>query len=121
MSADTVILMGNLGYLRGINGYLSQHLRYAHRHVYCSPKIQQAAIAQVMDIIMREDPDICCFVEIDKGSSDLANFNQLEALVSEHYQYYDIENKYGPASRLRTMPSMREGKSEGGSGSSSPS
>ena len=110
--SDTVILMGNLGYLRGINGQLAQHMRYAHRHIYCSPKIQHAAIAQVTDIIRREEPDICCFVEIDKGAPGGAGFNQLEAMASGHYRFFDIENKYGPTSRLRTLPSMR-GKSNG--------
>jgi exonuclease III len=104
------ILMSNLGYLRGIDGTLGQHFRYAHRHIYCSVATQKKSLKQLEKLIEREDPDICCFVEIDKGSSDLANFNQLEALISDHYVFYDIENKYGTASRLRSLPFSR-GKS----------
>lgn len=108
----TTILMGNLGYLRGINGTMAHHLRFAHRHFFCSTQAQKAAIAQVAGIIAREDPDICCFVEIDKGHGNARSFNQMEALVCEKYRYYDIENKYGHNSRLRKLPATR-GKSNG--------
>ena len=109
---DTVILLSNLGYLRGINGSLPHHLRYAYRHVYCSLAVQEAGLKQVLKLIENERPDVCCFVEIDKGSADLRNFNQLEALVSKQYPFYDIENKYGHLSRLRNLPFTR-GKSNG--------
>lgn len=107
-----IILMSNLGYLRGINGCLAQHMRFAHRHVYCSPKVQRQSLAQLAQILAQEKPDLCCFVEIDSGSSDLGYFNQLEALISDEYPYSDIENKYGAQSRLRQLPRTR-GKSNG--------
>lgn len=109
---NTVILMSNLGYLRGINGCLAHHFRYAHRHIYCPRDVQESCLKQVVRIIEQENPDICCFVEIDKGSARLSNFNQLEALASEQYPFFDIENKYGPLSRLRSLPLTR-GKSNG--------
>jgi endonuclease/exonuclease/phosphatase (EEP) superfamily protein YafD len=108
----TVILMSNLGYLRGINGGLAHHLRYAYRNIYCSREAQEACLKQVIGLIKQEDPDICCFVEIDKGSTRVAPFNQLEALVTEQYPFFDIENKYGPLSRLRSLP-LTSGKSNG--------
>src|SRR2546421_44911 len=108
--AEHKILLSNLGYMRGINGALSHHLRYAHRHFYCSVTAQKKALQQLAAILEREDPDICCFVEIDKGSSGSANFNQLEALVNEKYHFSDIENKYGQKSLLRSLPFSR-GKS----------
>jgi len=106
----TKILMSNLGYLRGINGRLAQHLFYAHRHFYCSITTQKKSLCQLADLIEKEDPDICCFVEVDSGSTTSANFNQFEAILSEHYPYFDSENKYGLTSRLRTSPRTR-GKS----------
>ncbi len=109
---NTIILMSNLGYLRGINGCLAHHFRYAYRHIYCSRGVQEACLRQVTRLIEQEWPDLCCFVEIDKGSSDLDNFNQMEALVSQYYRFFDIENKYGPLSRLRSLPLTR-GKSNG--------
>ena len=106
------ILMSNLGYLCGIDGGLSQHFRYAYRHFYCPRYVQEACLKQVIGIIQREDPDICCFVEIDAGTARGRGFNQLEALVSDRYPFFDIENKYGPLSRLRSLPWTR-GKSNG--------
>ena len=104
------ILMGNLGYLRGINGSLAHHIAYAHRHFYCSAVSQQKAIGQLKAIIEREDPDICCFVEIDQGSGHSAHFNQLEQVVNDKYRFFDIDNKYGTDSRLRQF-SLTRGKS----------
>lgn len=109
---NTVILMSNLGYLRGLNGCLQHHVRYAYRHVYCPRNVQESCLKQVIELMEKEQPDLCCFVEIDKGSADMASFNQLEALVSEQYPFFDIENKYGPLSRLRSLPLTR-GKSNG--------
>jgi endonuclease/exonuclease/phosphatase family metal-dependent hydrolase len=104
--------MSNLGYLRGIDGSLAHHLRFAHRHIYCSVGTQKRALKQLSNRLDKEDPDICCFVEIEKGSGGLSNFNQLAALTNERYSFYDIENKYGQTSWLRSLPFSR-GKSNG--------
>lgn len=104
------ILMSNLGHAIGINGGLAHHLRYAHRHVYCSPAVQQKSLRQLSTLIEQEDPDICCFVEIDKGSANSANFNQLESILGAHYRHFDIDNKYGQSSRLHRL-SFTRGKS----------
>lgn len=107
---STKILMSNLGYARGINGLLAHHMRYAHRHVFCSRLAQRQVLDQLAAIMRVEEPDICCFVEIDKGSFDTASFNQLEHLLTEEYPYYDVENKYGQGSILRNIAFTR-GKS----------
>lgn len=104
--------MGNLGYLRGINGTLVHHLAYAHRHFYCSAASQVKAIGQLKAIIEQESPDVCCFVEIDQGSVHSAHLNQLEHVLGEHYKHFDIENKYGAGSVLRNF-SLTRGKSNG--------
>ncbi|MFY9288772.1 MAG: endonuclease/exonuclease/phosphatase family protein [Alphaproteobacteria bacterium] len=97
------ILFSNLGYARGINGGLPHHIGLAHRHFYSSQHVQKIALKQLSDIIALEDPDICCFVEIDNGSFTSARFNQLEALLSEKYSFFDVENKYAPGSLLRSF------------------
>ena len=104
------ILLSNLGYARGISGRLVHHLFYVHRHFYCSPEIQKKCLKQLMEIIEHEDPDICCFVEIDKGSLSTGMYNQFEGLMNEKYAFFDIENKYGKASPLRRF-FMTSGKS----------
>lgn len=95
------ILMSNLGYARGISGSLKHHLQYAHRHLYCPPNVQRKVLQQLSMLIEEHDPDLCCFAEIDRGSFPSANVNQLEALLGQHYSFFDIENKYGQTSRLR--------------------
>ncbi|MCH2546298.1 MAG: endonuclease/exonuclease/phosphatase family protein [Alphaproteobacteria bacterium] len=104
------ILMSNLGYARGINGCLAHHVRYAHRHVYCSQLVQTQALDQLAEIMREEIPDICCFVEIDNGSFDTSRFNQFEHILNDEYPHYDIENKYGHNSILRNLAFTR-GKS----------
>ncbi len=104
------ILMSNLGYMRGINGCLDHHIRYAHRSLYCPVNVQQACLEQLKNIIEIEQPDLCCFVEIEKGNAK--RWNQLSALVNENYAFYDIENKYGQASLLRKLP-ITSSKSNG--------
>lgn len=111
-SMSYTVFMGNLGYLRGINGGLAQHVMYAHRHVYCSIDVQKRALRQLRTIIERESPDVCCFVEIEQGSTNSGHFDQMAALGSEEYPCRDVENKYGASSRLRGMALMR-GKSNG--------
>lgn len=97
------ILLSNLGYARGIDGNLFDHMRYAHRHFYCPPEVQKSSLRQLSKLIAREDPDICCFVEIDKGSFTSGGFNQLQELIDEKYRFFDIESKYGPTSQLRSF------------------
>ena len=97
------ILMSNLGYLRGIDGCLSHHFRYAYRHLYCPRQVQEACLAQVIDIIEREEPDLCCFVEIDKDITNLDNYRHFGKIINDRYPFLDIENKYGPNSRLRKL------------------
>jgi endonuclease/exonuclease/phosphatase family metal-dependent hydrolase len=97
------ILLSNLGYARGISGRLSHHLLYAHRHLFCNPAVQKRSLQQLSALIAAENPDICCFVEIDRGSVSSAGFNQLQELVNDKYAYFDIENKYAPTSRLRSF------------------
>lgn len=104
--------MSNLGYARGIGGKISHHARYLHRHFYCTPTVQQRTLEQLGALISREDPDLCCFVEIDQGSFPSAGMNQLKALTDVRYSHAHIENKYGPGSNLRSFFITR-GKSNG--------
>jgi endonuclease/exonuclease/phosphatase family metal-dependent hydrolase len=106
------ILFINLGYARGIGGRLSEHIRYAYRHFYCSPAIQRQSLDQLNRLIKEEEPDLCCFVEIDQGSFGSARFNQLKHLVSENHAFSDIQNKYAPESLLRSF-AVTSGKSNG--------
>lgn len=107
---DYTILMSNMGYARGIDGGLAQHLRFAHRHIYCPPQVQQQSLAQFRALIELEDPDLCCLMEIDQGSLTSGRYNQLDSLLCEHYSFFDIESKYGENSKLRSF-FLTQGKS----------
>jgi endonuclease/exonuclease/phosphatase family metal-dependent hydrolase len=104
------ILFSNIGYARGIDGTLWQHICRFSRHFYCSVPLQQQVLSQLKDIIAAENPDLCCFVEIDSGSYHSAYFNQIRFLADSHYGFFDIADKYGPHSRLGSLP-LHIGKS----------
>jgi endonuclease/exonuclease/phosphatase family metal-dependent hydrolase len=103
------ILLSNLGHLRGINGSLTHHLLFAHRHFYCSAIVQENVWRQTTDMIEREKPDVCCFVEIEHTAFHTGHVCAANVMAAS-YPYFDIENKYAEASRLRTFRMMR-GKS----------
>lgn len=104
------IFFSNIGYARGIDGSLRQHVSRFGRHFYCALPVQEQVLRQVKDIIAAEDPDICCFVEIDTGSFFTAYMNQIEALIDETYPFYDISTKYGETGLPRYLP-LHGGKS----------
>jgi endonuclease/exonuclease/phosphatase family metal-dependent hydrolase len=98
------ILFSNLGYARGIDGSLWQHISRLGRHFYVSAPVQQRALLQAKEIIRTEQPDICCFVEIDKGSFYSAHINQMDVLSDDTYCHHDITNKYGDDYWLSKAP-----------------
>ncbi|MEJ0062257.1 MAG: endonuclease/exonuclease/phosphatase family protein [Alphaproteobacteria bacterium] len=98
------ILFSNIGYAKGIGGTLLEHLTRLDRHIYTAPIVQKHALAQLKTIIDGENPDLCCFVEIDKGSFHSGYFNQIAPLMDEDYRFHDIADKYGASSLLGRMP-----------------
>lgn len=106
------IMLSNVGYARGIDGSLRSHVRHSYRYLYCPRRVQRRAIDQLKALIHEEDPDLCCLIEIDKGSVNTAFFNQMSVLVGPTYAWHDIENKYGSTSLLRRLP-VSSGKCNG--------
>lgn len=104
------ILFSNIGYGRGIDGSLMGHLRRFHHHFYMPVDAQKQALSQLKNIILCENPDIACFVEIDRGSLYSARFNQLEMILDDVYAFHNIADKYGEDSYWSRMP-LHEGKS----------
>ncbi len=98
------ILFSNLGYARGIDGSLWHHVSRFGRHFYCPVSPQQQVLNQLKDMMRTESPDLCCFVEIDKGALHSSNFNQMDALRDDTYCHHDISNKYGPDYWLAKLP-----------------
>jgi hypothetical protein len=104
------IFFSNIGYAKGINGCLQHHLLYSYRHLYCPADIQKKVFNQINAVIEKEDPDLCCFVEIEQGMLEKIKYNEHNILLSGEYKYFDLENKYGRQSWLRNLPWM-QGKS----------
>ena len=51
------ILFSNIGYARGIDGSLKQHITHATRHLYCSLPTQELVIEQLKEIIKTNTPE----------------------------------------------------------------
>ena len=98
------ILFSNIGYARGIDGSLWHHISRIGRHFYCPVPPQQFVLSQLKDVMRREEPDLCCFVEIDKGAMHSSYFNQMDAIRDDTYRYHDITNKYGEDHWRSRMP-----------------
>lgn len=97
------ILFSNIGYAKGIDGSLAQHMRHLHHHVHCPLSVQQRVMMQIKAIINAESPDICCFVEIEHHASN-KRYSQIESLVDDEYPFYDVADKYGVNSWLSHVP-----------------
>ncbi len=110
MNNETRILFSNIGYAKGIDGSLQQHITRFGRNFYCKIPIQEQTLSQLKTIIETEAPDLCCLVEVDKGSFQSAYFNQIEALIDKNYHFHDIADKYGENSVMGRMP-MHKGRS----------
>ncbi len=104
------IIFSNLGYAKGISGALWQYVMRIDRQFYMRPSMQRRVLAQFREIIDDERPDMCCLVEVDRGSFHSGYMNQLQALMCEHYCFYDIADKYGEESLISALPFHR-GKS----------
>lgn len=102
--SELKILMSNIAYAKGFNGALGQHLLYAHRHLYCSPKVQRGVLQDIRTLIERESPDICCLVEIEKARAAAGSIDQLQTLLEGRFHHFDIANKYSEKGGLQRLP-----------------
>lgn len=112
MAKEIKILLWNAGYFRGIDGNIFNHLRYGYRHFYCSDRIQAKYLEDFKNLIKSENPDICCLVEIDKGSFNNMYVDQMPRLASSEYKFADAEKKASPEFIFRNNPFF-VGKSNG--------
>lgn len=94
------ILFSNIGYARGIDGSLVQHIRSIGRNLYCPVPVQQQVIGQIKNLMTEEAPDLCCFVEVEAGR----HYHHIHALSDETYAYSDLTGKYGETSLYSRLP-----------------
>ena len=98
------ILFSNIGYAKGIDGSLRQHLARFARHFYSRISVQEQVLRELNAIVALERPDLCCLVEVDSGSVQSARYNQMQTLINETYAHHDVADKYGPGSGVSRMP-----------------
>jgi endonuclease/exonuclease/phosphatase family metal-dependent hydrolase len=104
------ILFSNIGYAKGIDGTLWQHISRAGRYLYCSVPTQTLVLNQLKALIKQESPDLCCFVEIDTGSMGTGYLNQVQFMLDEDYKFFDVANKYSRDNWRQHMP-LSKGRS----------
>lgn len=93
------ILSYNLGYCSGFTGSLPQYVLYGHRHVKPSAKVKGKVFDALQTLMKTEQPDLCCFQEIDDHA-----LRELETRLGTDYVHFHGQNKYGEASILRRIP-----------------
>jgi endonuclease/exonuclease/phosphatase family metal-dependent hydrolase len=98
------ILMSNIAYGRGLSGSFSDQVLRAYRHVYCRRQVQQGVVEAVRELVNAEKPDVCGFVEIDRGRAAGRAFSQLHAILDERYPHWDIANKYFRGAKSHLVP-----------------
>lgn len=101
------ILFSNIGYAKGIDGTLWQHISRAGRYLYCTVTTQTLVLNQLKAIIRKESPDLCCFVEVDQGSIGSGYLNHVKFMLDEDYKFFDVANKYGKTNWRQYMPLSR--------------
>ncbi|MDY8108402.1 endonuclease/exonuclease/phosphatase family protein [Fulvimarina sp. 2208YS6-2-32] len=91
----TRIVYANLGYLRGIDGSFRQHVGRFWRHVYTPIKAQTTSISQLTAVVEELSPDLCCLVELDRGSITNRFFDQLPTIGGKLFPVSVAHGKYG--------------------------
>lgn len=92
------ILLYNVGYFTELDGSLRNYFLRFYRYLYTPSDVVTNAMTGLDKLIHKENPDLCCFIELKKKGRR----PHLHA-----YRYGDVENKYGFDSVLRRVPFFR--------------
>ncbi len=90
------VLLLNAGYCAGLDGSYHDYIFHSSRYLHTPQKIMQAVESSIFSLVSREQPDICCFLELHKHSALIQDLRE--------YRCHDVENKYGINSLLRHLP-----------------
>ncbi|NOS66909.1 MAG: hypothetical protein HOO67_00865 [Candidatus Peribacteraceae bacterium] len=93
------VLLMNLGYATGLDGSLRSYLFQWYRYLYTPRKIIRRVRQSIYGLLNRENPDLCCFVEIHRKHGFVPH---------PHAYTSHIDNKYGRFSILRRLPFFRD-------------
>ncbi len=101
------ILLYNLEYGRGHTGSWRNYIIHWFRFLRKPRKKEDIILQKVHEMIAQEDPDLCCFIEIDKESPFHKNGNQLNRLADEKRKEYHFSKKYSKKGILQHLPYFR--------------
>ena len=90
------VLLLNLGYESGLNGSWYDYVVHVLRYLHTPTEITKEVDEVLENMILREQPDICCFLEIHSNTALVKDLRQ--------YSEHNISNKYGLHSLLRWLP-----------------
>ena len=94
------ILLFNVGYATALDGSIRDYLLRFYRYVYTPRQIVRKVRMAIYHLMQREQPDVCCFVEIHRRTGCVPH--------PHAYTCSDVDNKYGAASVLRRLPFFRD-------------
>ena len=89
----------NLGYATGLDGSMRSYLTQWYRYIYTPRRIIRQVRQSIYGLMHRENPDVCCFVEIHRRHGFVPH---------PHAYTSHIDNKYGRFSLLRLLPFFRD-------------
>ncbi len=93
------VLLMNVGYATGLDGSMRSYLTQWYRYLYTPQRIIRQVRQSIYGLLNRENPDLCCFVEIHRRHGFVPH---------PHAYTSHIDNKYGRFSPLRFMPFFRD-------------
>lgn len=89
----------NLGYATGLDGSMKSYFLRWYRYLYTPRWIIRKVRMSIYNLLNRENPDLCCFVEIHRHHGFVPH---------PHAYTSHIDNKYGRFSVLRYLPFFRD-------------
>lgn len=94
------ILLFNVGYATALDGSLRNYFLRFYRYLYTPQNILRKVRQAIYNLLEREKPDVCCFVEVHRRKGCLPH--------PHIYTCSDVDNKYGTDSVLRRLPFFRD-------------
>lgn len=93
------ILLFNVGYGTGLNGSLRSYLLQGYRYLYTPRYIIRQVRQSLYNLMTREKPDLCCFVEVHRKHGFIPH---------PHAYHFHAAVKYGRFSPLRLLPFFKD-------------
>ena len=93
------ILLFNIQYLLGLDGTVKNFLLRGYRYLFCLKRTRMRNLEKLIELVRREDPDLCVFIEMETGWL----FDRVREELAD-YKTADVDCKYGEKSILRKLP-----------------